>query len=40
MIDRAIAAEVSFAWVAADSVCGVGALETALQRAGKGMFWA
>ena len=36
MIDRAIAAEVPFAWVAADSVYGVGALETALRRAGKG----
>lgn len=36
MIDRAIAAGVPFAWVAADSVYGVGALETALRRAGKG----
>jgi SRSO17 transposase len=36
MIERAIAAEVSFAWVAADSVYGVGEIETALRRAGKG----
>lgn len=36
MIDRAIAAEVPYTWVAADSVYGVGALETALRRAGKG----
>jgi SRSO17 transposase len=36
MIDRAIAAGVPFAWVAADSVYGVGALEIALRRAGKG----
>ncbi len=35
MIGRAIAANVSFAWVAADSVYGVGELETALRRAGK-----
>jgi SRSO17 transposase len=36
MIARAIAAEVPFAWVAADSVYGVGEIETALRRAGKG----
>ena len=36
MIERAIAAAVPFAWVAADSVYGVGAIETALRRAGKG----
>jgi SRSO17 transposase len=36
MIDRAIAAAVPFAWVAADSVYGVGDIEQALRRAGKG----
>jgi SRSO17 transposase len=36
MIERAIAAKVPFAWVAADSVYGVGEIETALRRAGKG----
>src|SRR3954468_13826780 len=36
MIERAIAAEVPFAWVAADSVHGVGEIEMALRRAGKG----
>ncbi len=36
MIERAIAAAVPFAWVAADSVYGVGEVETALRRAGKG----
>jgi SRSO17 transposase len=36
MIERVIAAGVPFAWVAADSVYGVGDLETALRRAGKG----
>jgi SRSO17 transposase len=36
MIERAIATEVPFAWVAADSVYGVGEIETALRRAGKG----
>ena len=36
MIERAMAAGVPFAWVAADSVYGVGELETALRRAGKG----
>ncbi len=36
MIERAIAANVPFGWVAADSVYGVGAIETALRRAGKG----
>jgi SRSO17 transposase len=36
MIERALATETPFAWVAADTVYGVGALETALRRAGKG----
>jgi len=36
MVARAIAASVPFAWVAADSVYGVGELEAALRRAGKG----
>ena len=36
MIERAIAAGVPFAWVAADSVYGVGEVEMALRRAGKG----
>src|SRR3954449_11709175 len=36
MIGRAVAAGVPFAWVAADSVYGVGEIETALRRAGKG----
>ena len=36
MIDRAIAAGVPFAWVAADTVYGTGAVEMALRRAGKG----
>lgn len=36
MIDRAITAQVPFAWVAADSVYGVGDVEQALRRAGKG----
>jgi SRSO17 transposase len=36
MLERAIAAKVPFAWVAADSVYGVGEVETALRRAGKG----
>src|SRR6201997_291740 len=36
MIERAIAAGAPFAWVAADSVYGVGAIEIALRRAGKG----
>jgi SRSO17 transposase len=36
MIERAIAAGVPFAWVATDSVYGVGGMETALRRAGKG----
>jgi SRSO17 transposase len=36
MIERAIAASEPFACVAADSVYGVGSLETALRRAGKG----
>ena len=36
MIKRAIAAKVSFSFVAADTVYGVGSIETALRRAGKG----
>ena len=36
MIDRAIAAGVPFAWVAADTVYGTGEVEMALRRAGKG----
>ena len=36
MIARAIAANAPFAWVAADTVYGVGEIETALRRAGKG----
>ena len=36
MISRAIAADVTFSWVAADSVYGVGDIEQALRRAGKG----
>ena len=36
MIERAIAADIPFAWVAADAVYGVGELEAALRRAGKG----
>jgi SRSO17 transposase len=36
MIKRAITAGVPFAWVAADSVYGVGDVEIALRRAGKG----
>jgi SRSO17 transposase len=36
MIERAIAAGVPFAWVAADSVYGVGEVEMALRRAAKG----
>jgi SRSO17 transposase len=36
MIERAITAKVPFAWVAADSVYGVGEVEMALRRAGKG----
>jgi SRSO17 transposase len=36
MIERAIAAGVPFTWVAADSVYGVGEIETVLRRAGKG----
>ena len=36
MIERAIAAQAPFAWVAADTVYGVGDIETALRRAGKG----
>ena len=36
MIERAIAAQVPFRWVAADSVYGVSEMEMALRRAGKG----
>jgi SRSO17 transposase len=36
MIGRAIAADVPFGWVAADSVYGVGEVERTLRRAGKG----
>ena len=36
MVERAIAAEVPFRWVAGDSVYGVGEIELALRRAGKG----
>lgn len=36
MIERAISTEVPFSWVAADTVYGVGELEMALRRAGKG----
>lgn len=36
MIERALAADVPFSWVAADSVYGVGTIEKALRRAGKG----
>src|SRR4051794_10684080 len=36
MIERAIQAEVPFAWVAADRVCGVGEIGLALRRADKG----
>ncbi len=36
MIERAIAADVPFAWVAADSVYGVGDVERVLRRAGRG----
>ena len=36
MIDRAIAADVPFSWVAADTVYGCGLIETRLRQAGKG----
>lgn len=36
MVRRAVEAEVPFTWVAADTVYGVGELEMALRRAGKG----
>ena len=36
MISQALAANVPFSWVAADSVYGVGDIEMALRRAGKG----
>jgi SRSO17 transposase len=35
MVERAIAAEVPFAWVVGDSIYGVSEVETALRRAGK-----
>ncbi|OAV50292.1 hypothetical protein A6U98_22905 [Rhizobium sp. WYCCWR10014] len=35
MIERAIASDVLFSWVAADSVCGVGDIEMALKRAAR-----
>jgi len=36
MIDRAVTRELPFSWVAADSVYGVGEIEMALRKAGKG----
>ena len=36
MVERAVAAGVPYAWVAADSVYGVGEVEMALRQAGKG----
>jgi SRSO17 transposase len=36
MISQALAANVPFSWVAADSVYGVGDIEMALRHAGKG----
>jgi SRSO17 transposase len=36
MVNRAIAADVPFAWVAGDSIYGVGEIEMMLRRAGKG----
>ena len=36
MIERALATSVPFFWVAADTVYGVGEIEMALRRAGKG----
>ena len=36
MIDRALAADVAFSWVAADTVYGCGPIETRLRQAGKG----
>lgn len=36
MIERALVADMPFSWVAADSVYGVGNIEMALRRAGKG----
>ena len=36
MIKRALAAKLPFAWVAADTVYGVGEVEQVLRRAGKG----
>ena len=40
MIERALLADVPFSWVAAESVYGVGDIEMALRRAGKGYVWA
>ena len=39
MIERAISAGVPFAWVAADSIYGVGEIEIALRRTGKGYYF-
>jgi hypothetical protein len=39
MIERAIAADVPFAWVAADSVYGVGAVETEIARELEASSW-
>ena len=36
LIERALAAGVPFAWVAADSIYGLGAIEMTLRRAGNG----
>jgi SRSO17 transposase len=36
MMERAIAAQTPFAWVVADSVYGVGEIETALRKPAKG----
>src|ERR687886_1702313 len=38
LVERAIAAGVPFAWVAADSIYGVGELEMVVRRAGQGVF--
>jgi hypothetical protein len=39
MIERAMAAGVPFAWVAADTIYGVGAIEMQLRRAARAMCW-
>src|SRR4051794_41864615 len=39
MVERAIAAGVLFAWGTADTVYGVGGIELALRRGGKGVFF-